>query len=408
MLTADLVEVRRRGEALHLVAFDGERRALAQQLARGLLGAARARVGDSREEVEAALSTVEAPARARKLLLGLRKILEDASGWECAAALDPETVRREVFERSARTRAGLAEEQRYSRDEVLRESALALGTTVEAVEQALFADLRAAEVLRTIELPHAEALVDRYASEQVQAVLLRAVSVRVTLRCDSPGAYRALFQRIKFLRLLFSLRHGEDGAYELEVDGPFSLFESITKYGLQLAMLVPVLEAARHYTLVADVRWGKGELRQALRFSCEGGSNTLAERPLSDEAQTLLAALKDEGGQWKPRLSDTVLELPGVGLCVPDLELHHARTGEVVYVELMGFWSRDAVFRRKTLVEEGLPERIVFVASSHLRVREELLADDQTGALYVYKRVPSAKVLLERVVEVAKRPGKRR
>ena len=408
MLTADLVEVRRRGDALHLVAFDGERRALAQQLARGLLGTARARVGYSREEVEAALATVEAPARARKLLLGLRKILEDASGWEGAAALDPETVRREVFERSARTRAGLAEEQRYSRDEVLRESAVALGTTVEAVEQALFADLRAAEVLRTIELAHADALVARYASEQVQAVLLRAVSVRVTLRCDSPGAYRALFQRIKFLRLLFSLRHGEDGAYELEVDGPFSLFESITKYGLQLAMLVPVLEAARHYTLVADVRWGKGELRQALRFSCEGGSNAPAERALSDEAQALLSALKDEGGPWKPRVSDTILELPGVGLCVPDLELQHKKTGEVVYVELMGFWSRDAVFRRKTLVDGGLPARIVFVASSHLRVREELLADDQTGSLYVYKRVPSAKALLERVTEVAKRPGKRR
>ena len=408
MLTADLVEVRRRGDALHLVAFEGERRALAQQLARGLLGTARARLGDSREEVEAALAAVDAPARARKLLLGLRKILEDASGWEGAAALDPETVRREVFERSARVRAGLAEEQRYSRAEVLAASATALGTTVEAVEQALFADLRAAEVLRSIELAHADALVDRYASEQVQAVLLRAVSVRVTLRCDSPGAYRALFHRIKFLRLLFSLRHGEDGCYELEIDGPFSLFESVTKYGLQLALLVPVLEAARHYTLVADVRWGKGELRQSLRFTCEGGSNTPAQRALSDEAQGLHDALVEEGGAWKPRVCDAILELPGVGLCIPDLELQHKKTGEVVYVEMMGFWSRDALFRRKALVDGGLPERIVFVASSHLRVREELLAEDQTGALYVYKRVPSAKVLLERVAAVSRRPGKRR
>jgi predicted nuclease of restriction endonuclease-like RecB superfamily len=409
VLTADLVEVRRRGEALHLVAFEGERRALAEQLAAGLLGAARACVGESREDVDAALAAIDAPARARKLVLGLRKILEDASEWDRAATLDPETVRKAVFERAAAVRSALAEEARFDRDAVLGEVATAHDATIEQVEHALFADLRAAEILRSVDLAHPCALVERYASEQVQAVLLRAVSVRLLVTCDSPGAYRALFARIKFLRLLFTLRSAEDGAYELELDGPYSLFESVTKYGLQLALLVPHLAGARSYTLVADVRWGKGDARHSLRFSHEGGGGTaIAQRPLSDEAQGLLDDLKAQDTPWRARVSDAILELPGVGLCVPDLELVHKKTGEVVYVEVMGFWSRDAVFRRKALVEGGLPDRIVFLASSHLRVREELLPDDSTGALYVYKKVPSAKVLLERVHDVARRKVKRR
>ena len=43
-----------------------------------------------------------------------------------------------------------------------------------------------------------------------------------------------------------------------------------------------------------------------------------------------------------------------------------------------------------------------------LRVREELLDGDSTGALYVYKKVPSAKILLDRVSELAERKVKRR
>jgi len=409
VLTSDLVEVRRRGDVLSLVAFEGERRALACELARKLYGTARACVGESREDVEAALAAIDAPARARKLVLGLRKVLEDASEWDRAATLDPEATRKAVFERAAALRATLGDEARFAREHVLAEIATQLGASVEDVEAALFADLRAAEVLKSVSLPHADALVERYADEQVQAVLLRAVSVRVTLRCDGPGAYRALFSRLKFLRLLFTLREAEDGAYELEIDGPYSLFESVTKYGLQLALLLPYLDAAREYELVADVRWGPADDRKTFRFTHRGGgASALRDRPLSDDAQGLLDDLAALEGPWRPRVSDAILELPGAGLCVPDLELSHAETGEVVYVEVMGFWARDALFRRKQLVEAGLPHRIVFLASSHLRVREALLPDDSTGALYVYKKVPSAKVLLERVDEVARRRVGRR
>jgi len=403
VLTADLVDVRRRADELLLVAFEGERRSLAERLSVQLYAAMRAGIGASREDVEASLASVDSPARARRLFMGLRKILDDHAVWEGEVALDPIDVRRAVFELSATRRRGLTEDARFDRQRVLEEAAATLGSDVAAVEEALFADLRSAEVLRALELPNAEAIVACYARQQVQAVLLRAVRVRVTLRCESPGAYRAIFRQVKFLRLLHVLREGEDGEYELDIDGPFSLFESVTKYGLQLALLLPVLQSAREFRLDADVRWGKGEHTKTLRFRHTGGGSAAITRPLSDEAQALLEDLKAEGGPWRAALADTILSLPGVGLCVPDLALTHKKTGEVIYVELIGFWSRDAVWKRKELVERGLCERVVFVVSSHLRVREELLEDDAAGALYVYKRVPSAKVLLERVQALAGR-----
>lgn len=404
MLTAELVEVRRRGDELLLVAFSDERRALAEQLAAALYRTARASIGESREGVEAALATIEGPAKVRRLLLGLRKILEDHSTWEGEAALDPLVVRRAVFERAASARRELSAEQRFDREAVLDEVARSLGSEREALERILFADLRSAEVLRTIELSGPGALVEVYERQRVQAVLLRAVSVRVKLKCHSPGAYRAIFRQVKFLQLLHVLRRGEDGGYELEVDGPFSLFESVTKYGLKLAMLLPALGGAKTFVLDADVRWGKGEGKKALRFRHEGGGGAPVDaRPLGDDAQVLFDALGEEGGPWRATIADAILELPGIGLCVPDLALTNQETGEVVHVELLGYWSREAVWKRKALVDQGLVDRILFVISTHLRVSEDLLEDDGAGALYVYKRVPSARVLLERVAALAAR-----
>lgn len=403
MLTADLVEVRRKGEALLLVALDGDRRASAQRMAADLLSAARSRVGDSREDIEAALAAIEVPARQRKLMLGLRKVLDDACSWESEASLDPVAVRNAVFEHSAKVRAALEADQRFDREQVLADVAAQLATDPAELERVLFADLRGAHLLRGVELGQPEQLVRRYAAEQVQAVLLRAVRVHVKVWCDGPGALRALFHRIKFLRLLHRMRAGEDGAYEIDIDGPYSLFDSVTKYGLQLALLVPVLEGARRYELVANLKWGKSGAPVDLRFTHEGGGGVASGRTLSDEAQALLDALAAQESAWRPSLADAMIDLPGEGLCVPDLMLTHRKTGQVVYVELLGFWSRDAVFRRKALVEAGGTERVVFVASSHLRVREELLDGDHGGALYVYKTVPSAKVLLERVEMVAER-----
>jgi predicted nuclease of restriction endonuclease-like RecB superfamily len=90
-------------------------------------------------------------------------------------------------------------------------------------------------------------------------------------------------------------------------------------------------------------------------------------------------------------------------VCIPDLELVHQDTGRSVFVEVMGFWSRDAVWRRIELAEAGLPVPLVFAVSKHLRVSEAALPAELPAALYVYARTMSATALLERVDSVTVR-----
>jgi uncharacterized protein len=109
------------------------------------------------------------------------------------------------------------------------------------------------------------------------------------------------------------------------------------------------------------------------------------------------------GSGWRIDRDPAVLDLPGIGLCVPDLAFERSIGGCVsrVHLEVMGFWSREAVWRRVDLVRAGLPHRILFAVSRGLRVSEEILDDVSTAALYVFTRVLGARAVLSRLDALA-------
>ena len=91
-------------------------------------------------------------------------------------------------------------------------------------------------------------------------------------------------------------------------------------------------------------------------------------------------------------------------MCVPDLAFVRARDGARVHFELLGFWSREAVWRRVELVRAGLPHRILFAVSKSLRVGEAVLDDAPHAALYVFTRVIAAKPVLDHIERLAADP----
>jgi predicted nuclease of restriction endonuclease-like RecB superfamily len=368
MLTAELVRATRRNGQLHLTPLAGKQRVRALELA------------ESKET---------------KLAAGLNKLVEDACEFEAESEIDPRELRADVFTRAAELRRNPTGETRFDRQLVLERSGAAHGWTPEQVERALFSDLKSEHRLLKPPALSAAQLLERYDLAQLQAVLLRAVKVSARVRCASPDGYRDLFRKLKFRRLMFQIRRAEGGAYDLEIDGPFSLFESVTKYGLQLALMLPALLAAEELELKADLRWGKA--RQPLEFALSrrsGQTDGEGRARLPDETEDLLAAFGEGKEGWKAAPAEEVLDLPGVGLCVPDLRFSHYG-GTTVFLEVLGYWSREAVWKRIELVQKGLPQKLLFAASQRLRVSEAALEDHPSGALYVYKGSLSAKAVLE-------------
>lgn len=399
MLTTDLVRVRRREGRLHVPPLRPAEKKRLLGVAAHYVAAAGAAVGGTRAAFEAACDEAPCKATDHKLVRGLRKLVEDRCVFEVREELDPPALRRAVFARAAEVRRALDDDAAFDADAVIRSGAAAFDVPAGEVRDALFADLRENHLLTSFDAISAPALMDAYETARKQAVLLRAVRLSVTFRRPDPGGLRLFFRRLKFHRLLYSATRLPGDACRIDIDGPFSLFRSVTTYGLQLALLLPVLEACGpRWELDADILWGPE--RRRLRFQLEGDPSAESARDdarLPDEVARLHDRFRRMKSPWTAEVAHELLDLPGVGLSVPDLVFTHRASGRRVFFEALGYWSREAVWRRVDLVEAGLPHPIVFAVSSRLRVSEEVLDETLPGRLYVYKGVMSARAVEERL-----------
>ncbi|MCA9545526.1 MAG: DUF790 family protein [Myxococcales bacterium] len=399
MLTADLVRARRQGRELSLRGIHPKAVEGLTAIAAHYLQAAREGVGLTRDEVEDGFTGVEIRPADQKVADGLKKLVLDRCDFTMPEHFDPPAMRAEVFAAASAARKALPDGARLDREAVLAAVAEAHGAEVAAIEEALYADLRQSQRLVGFTDTTPEVLLDEWTLGQAQAVLLRAERVVATVSGDGTAAYRALFRALKFRRLLHRIEALADGGYRVTIDGPHSLFGASTKYGLQLALVLPAIRACTRWAIEADVQWGKE--RQALLFRAEGEAEARAvEDALPDEVAALVERLKGKTGDWAVRRSSRILDLPGVGLCVPDLVFSHPTRGKV-YLEALGYWSREAVWKRVDLVEGGLSERILFCASTRLRVSEKVLGDAERGALYMYKGALSPKTVLAKIEALA-------
>lgn len=393
MLTADLVDARKKDGELILRPLDADARASALRLAQAFLDAAAGLVGRPREELdEAWADAAEADPKRFKLGQGLKKLVLDACVFEAETGVDPVELRRVLFTESSRLRR---ESESFDRAAALASAAAKLGITAEAIDAGMFSDLKSEHVLREAPTLTAASVVEAWELGQAQAVLLAAVRVTVELKSASAGLVRAFFQKLKFHKLLFRAER-TDAGFRIEIDGPYSMFDAVTKYGVRLAMAYPSLRALESWSLTAEIRWGK--TREPLTFRLlHQGTGTGDDPHLADDVRELMEAIENLGAGWKVKPATEILDVPGLGVCIPDLELTRAREKKPVYVEVLGYWSRDAVWKRVELAEAGLGAKIVFAVSSRLRVSAEVLESD-AACLYVYKGKMSPRAVLDRAL----------
>ncbi len=399
MLTADLVRTRRRGGHIEVAPLRAAERQRLLMAAEQYVSLANNSAGKTRQEFTRACDSVDTKATDYKLMRGLRKLLLDRCVFELSTGFAPDTLRKVVFSQAAIARRALGDGEAFDREESLNAAARLLDLAADEIGPRLHADLKENHRLLEFSSIAPESLVDVYEMSQMQAVLLRATSVVVRLGCSDPVGFRLFFRRLKFRRLLYTISRDSNGHYRIEIDGPFSLFRTVTKYGLQLAMMVPALnDAGGKWELDADVLWGKERAR--LQFHAQGDDTSRsapAEVALPAEVEKLRMAFATLETPWSVDVAQELLDLPGVGICVPDLVFVHDGTGDKVHLEVMGFWSRDAVWRRVELVESGLPHFVIFALSSRLRVSEQVLDESLPGQLYVYKGTMSARAILHRL-----------
>src|SRR5215218_927002 len=342
------------------------------------------------------------PRRGFRIVRALSKLLEDRVTWTSSTAADPYTIRTRIFELAATLPEPPAAEPGLlgapTRDEVL--SRVAAETGIEDPAALMYADRQGAQLLQEFEEPSPEELLARYNVAQVQGVLYAARALVVDL---GEGAdVRLVFHYVKLLGLIYDLEPSARG-HRLHLDGPLSIFGGTRKYGLRLAKFLPGLLMTSPWKLSANVEWKGREAVLELDSKTAGlESHYLGpkdEREADDVRTAFVRAwerAKDTGG-WELKPGGDVLPFPERrAALVPDFTLRHTDTGEVVQMEILGFWSQRNLVERVALVRAAAEQghRVLVAASERLGASQEALSGAVEGGVVPFKDRLSAKAVL--------------
>ncbi len=350
----------------------------------------RAPAGRTRGEMEQELQEAFGDEARQLVHQGLAKLLEDRCDFEVAGAHPPAPLRAAVFAAAARARRQPASVGgAFDREAVLQQVARELGLTPEAVEEGLFADLKSQQRLARFEDLTPRRLLERYNVGLAQAVLLRSSRVHVTLRQEPPSRYRSLLRAAKFHRLICEIERLDSQSYRLHLDGPLSLFSATQKYGLQLALFLPTVLHCRDWLLEAELRWGAQRKPKQLRLGPRDGlvSHTADTGVwVAPEVRMFADLFRKRVADWE-LIEETDIFPLGESFWVPDFRLRHRASGQVIRLEVLGFWRRASAERHLARLRQHAAEPFLLAVSEQLHLDEAGL-DDLPAGIHRFRNMP--------------------
>jgi predicted nuclease of restriction endonuclease-like RecB superfamily len=386
MLTGKMVRVRYARERIVPCYIDAADPGWLEVAGR-LLELFRAQTGRTRGELEQEVEEAFGDDGAQVVHQGLAKLLEDRCEFEVVSGHPPEQLREAVFRAAAEQRQPAL--QPFDRSAVLDRVAAELGTTSEAVEHGLFADLKSEQRLVSFKDMTAERLLQRYNVALAQAVLLRSTGVHVAVRHEPPQRYRQLIRLAKFHRLICDIEKTGPDSYQLHLDGPLSLFAATQKYGLQLALFLPGVLLCRDFELRAELRWGPQ--RRPKTFTLSSADGLVSHLPdagtyVPPELAMFVELFRKKVEGWDIREETEVFSL-GDGFWVPDFRLVHRASGQAVLLEVLGFWRRSSAEKHLDRLRRHAQLPFLLAVSDQLRIDEAELEGLPAG-VHRFRQMP--------------------
>lgn len=438
MLTSDLVLARLHKKKVH-PRYVNPRDPDYLEMAQQLIESFDEHVGKSRGELDAELKEVLGNDTDFQLHKALAKLLMDRCVFEEVAPMEPETLRETVFDLAAEAWRsdrpdtedssmepeegqeddGDAESEsefrrhQFDREAVLTRTAERLeesetavegvSLNVRALDAGLYADLKDEQVLTQWRSCKPDWLLHRYNVALAQGVLFKATEMEIHLGTASVAKHRALFRKIKFFQLMHRIKRcrkgNDEAAWRIVLDGPASLFQSSTKYGLQMASFLPTLLHFDDWRLEAKIAWGPK--RRKMTFELDPSQGLRSHTKLTgqwqpEELQWLPKQLEELETDWTVSTDGDLVNLGGEGVLVPDYVFTHGPTGTKVVMEVFGFWNKGAIESRLKLLRRHGPKNLILAVSSQLATGREDL--DEAGAqVYVFRTHPIARKVLKRL-----------
>jgi uncharacterized protein len=407
MLTADLVKplLRQRGTELSIDMLDSSS-LYWQQTASDLITLFQQYIGCSYNEWGIAIETYEGNRVDYIVVRGLAKVLCSAATFTPRETpVQPSQLRERLYQYGP-----IFSEphlfQAKTRQEIVQETANELETTVEVLEETLYADRPANYILQAMdELWTPDKLLARYNLELARGVLYWASQITI----EAASSYKDLWHYIKYFKLMFWAELKQEGGYRITLDGPISPFvHATTRYGRQMAVFLPALLLCEQWRLHAVIRLPQAsslmyrlDYTSALRSHFKR-SDTFDSRLEADFAHEFEEKIGSKRGHWQLRRETEVLLL-GDTVMIPDFTfVDDQDESRKIILELVGFWHPDYLRRKVEKVRLAKCSHMLLLVYQGLNVTEESFRDTASEVIF-FQQKPVVKEVMATVEAMAER-----
>ncbi|MBT9311927.1 DUF790 family protein [Leptothoe kymatousa] len=377
MLPSDLLIHRPRGGSI-----DAKQLPVADPwlaISSNLISLFQATVGDTQGSLNQKLQTLEGEDTDYRIKRGLAHILRSSfSTFEIVSPLDPQDLRQRVFALAAAAVPSPTAARQHL-ETLATQLTQELDKDVEPIhiQQGLYADLKENRILTQFEAPTPEALLHRYNLSQVQGIFYRASHVVLNLHRNDPGEYKLMFRYLKLFRLMTYIEGEADQGFTITIDGPASLFKSSTRYGLDIAKLVPAILHVSRWHLSATLQWkdsytkNRSEKAYTLDSDCDLVSHyppgkpydSMLEAAFAERWESLVAKGKT---QWQLEREVDLIPIPG-SVMIPDFRFVHP-DGRVYLLEIVGYWRPEYLRKKFAQVQKADCPNLILAISERLNL----------------------------------------
>ncbi|MFQ3618810.1 MAG: DUF790 family protein [Cyanobacteriota bacterium] len=376
MLPSDLLIHRPRGESLEpkRLALNEPNRAIATDL----IDQFQQHVGKTQGELDSQLREMEGEETDFKVKRGLAHLLksEAFSTFEIVSPLEPGQLRERVFALAAqRLPSPQATEQTLQTLAAQLSTELEREVFPEHIRAGLYADLSENRILTRFEPPTPDALLHRYNLSQVQGVFYKASHLVLTAHRNDPGEYKLLFRYLKLFGLMAYIEGDADHGFTITIDGPASLFGNSTRYGTDIAKLLPALLHVTKWSLKAELQWRDtytGDVKPR-RFALDSDCGLVSHYPPGKPYDSMLESAFAERWEalntdWRLEREVDLIPIPG-SVMIPDFRLVHP-DGRSVLLEIVGYWRPEYLRKKFSQVRQSGCENLILAISERLNLEK--------------------------------------
>lgn len=334
-------------------------------------------VGKTQGVLERQLTDFEGDSTDYRLKRGLAYILKSSfCTFEVVSPLEPQMLRERVFSLAAKSVSSRESTQvtlSKIADELTQE--LEREVLLEQVRNGLYADLSENKILTVFDAPTAPDLLNRYNLSQVQGVFYKASQLVLNAHRNVPGEYKLLFRYLKLFQLMAYIEGDADHGFTITIDGPTSLFNPSTRYGLAIAKLIPALLHVTKWSLssILQTRDAYTNTWKTGRFTLNSECGLVSHYPPGKPYDSMLEA--SFADKWDALKSGWALErevdlipIPG-SVMIPDFRLVHP-DGRTFLLEIVGYWRPEYLQKKFSQVRRAGRDDLILAISERLNLEK--------------------------------------